>query len=180
MVYIYHDNSTIYLLCSVSVDPVTYYTALHTKTRQNTVSKKVLYAYLQAVQKGTRASNHVKLVMMGAEDAGKTSTVSSLLDKKFHQNQETTVGAAVNCCIMDRIKVTEWRQTEMEYQLQELTNLYNVEVHFRKLVTSTFHMIFHNRRKSLNELKRWWIPWRSPIEMCGLLYTWFGRSGNIL
>ena len=120
MVYIYHDNSTIYLLCSVSVDPVTYYTALHTKTRQNTVSKKVLYAYLQAVQKGTRASNHVKLVMMGAEDAGKTSTVSSLLDKKFHQNQETTVGAAVNCCIIDRIKVTKWSKLKWNTSCRNL------------------------------------------------------------
>ena len=66
--------------------------------------------------------------MMGAEDAGKTSTVSSLPNKKFCQNQETTVGVAINCCIVYRIKVTEWRQTEIEYQLQELLNFYNVKM----------------------------------------------------
>jgi len=47
------------------------------------VSKKVIYAYLQAEKKGTRAANQLKLVMMGAEGAGKTSTVGSLLDKQF-------------------------------------------------------------------------------------------------
>ena len=92
------------------------------------VSKKVIYAYLQASQKGTRAANQLKLVMMGAEGAGKTSTVGSLLDKRFQKNQESTIGAAVNRCIIDRILVSRWKETEMELQSQELPKLYKTEM----------------------------------------------------
>ena len=94
---------------------------------QEAVNKKVVYAYMQAAQKGTRAAKQLKLVMMG-EGAGKTSTVSSLLDKKFQKNQESTVGAAVNRCTIDRILVSKWKQTEVENQLQELPQLYNTEM----------------------------------------------------
>ena len=60
-----------------------YYTEPRAKMGRGEVSKKVIYAYLQAEKKGTRAANQLKLVMMGAEGAGKTSTVGSLLDKQF-------------------------------------------------------------------------------------------------
>ena len=67
---------------------------------------------------------------MGAEGAGKPSTVNSLLDKKFQKNQESTIGAAVNhfACVIDPIFVSGWKQTEMEYQSQELPKLYNAEM----------------------------------------------------
>ncbi|XP_065916801.1 uncharacterized protein [Dysidea avara] len=100
----------------------------HAKMGQKAVSKKVIYAYLQAAQKGTRTTNQLKLVMMGAEGAGKTSTVHSLLDKQFQKTQESTVGAAINRCIIDRIVVSKWKQIEMEYQSQELPKLYNTEM----------------------------------------------------
>jgi len=61
--------------------------------------------------------------MMGAEGAGKTSTVNSLLDKKFQKNQESTIGAAANHCVIDRIWVTGWKQIKMENQSQELPKL---------------------------------------------------------
>jgi len=93
-----------------------------------TVSKKVVYAYYQAAQKGTRAANQLKLVMMGAEGAGKTSTVHSLLDEEFQENQESTVGAAVNRCVIDRFLVSKWRQMEMKHHSQELPKLYKTEM----------------------------------------------------
>ena len=92
------------------------------------VSKKVIYAYLQAEKKGTRAANQFKLVMMGAEGAGKTSTVGSLLDKQFQKNQESTIGVAVNHCVIDRILVSRWKQLQMELQSKELPKLYKTEI----------------------------------------------------
>ena len=92
------------------------------------INKRVVYAYLQAEQKGTRAANQLKLVMMGAEGVGKTSTVNSLLNKKFQRNQNSTVGAAVNHCIIDRVYVSKWRQIEMKHHSQELPKLYNSEM----------------------------------------------------
>ncbi|XP_065912071.1 uncharacterized protein [Dysidea avara] len=100
----------------------------HAKMGRGAVNKKVIYAYLQAAQKGTRAANQLKLVMMGAEGAGKTSTVGSLLDKQFQKNQESTIGAAVDRCFIDRILVSKWKQIEMELQSQELPKLYKTEM----------------------------------------------------
>ena len=92
------------------------------------VNRKVIYAYLQAAQKGTRAANQLKLVMMGPEGAGKISTVGSLLDKQFQKSQKSTIGASVNRCIIDRIVVSKWKQIEMELQSQELPKLYKTEM----------------------------------------------------
>ncbi|XP_065907695.1 uncharacterized protein [Dysidea avara] len=100
----------------------------HAKMGRAAVSKKVVYAYLQASHKGTRAANQLKLVMMGAEGVGKTSTVHSLLDKEFQRDQESTIGAAVNRCIIDRVLVSKWRQIEMKHHTQELPKLYNTEM----------------------------------------------------
>ena len=60
--------------------------------------------------------------MLGAEEAGKTSTVYSLLGKEFHSKQPSTVGAALNSCTVDRIYATHWKQNELHYQLDQLLN----------------------------------------------------------
>ena len=59
----------------------------------------------------------MKLVMMGPEGAGKTS---SFLDKKFHENQQSTVGASLNTCTVERIFAFEWQQSEIKDQLENL------------------------------------------------------------
>ena len=46
-------------------------------------------------------SNHFKLVILGAEGAGKTSSINTLLNLPFQPNQESTVGASVNKCTVD-------------------------------------------------------------------------------
>ena len=72
------------------------------------------------MKKGTRASNQMKLVMMGAEGAGKTSTVGSFLGKQFQEDQPTTNGAELNSCTVERIFVSKWQQSEIKDQLEKL------------------------------------------------------------
>ena len=55
---------------------------------QKIITKRTLLAYQLAMKTGTRKSNQLKLVMLGAEGAGKTSSVESLLDKRFTENQD--------------------------------------------------------------------------------------------
>ena len=66
--------------------------------------------------------------MLGAEGAGKTSTVHSLLGKEFQPEQPSTVGAALNSCTIDRIYATEWKHTELQYQINQLPKQLNSEI----------------------------------------------------
>jgi len=49
-----------------------------------------------ALKEGSRSSNQFKLVTLGAEGAGKTTTVGTLFGEKFQPDQETTIGASIN------------------------------------------------------------------------------------
>ena len=49
--------------------------------------------------------NQLKLVMMGAAGAGKTSSVQSLLDKKFNDDEASTVRVSINCYLIDWILI---------------------------------------------------------------------------
>ena len=95
---------------------------------QKKITKRTLLAYQLAKKSGTRKSNQLKLVMMGAEGAGKTSSVGSLLDKQFNDDETSTVGASVNCCLTDRIFVSRWQQILMADQLDNLPKLYKGNV----------------------------------------------------
>lgn len=82
---------------------------------------------------GKHAANQFKLVMLGAENAGKTSTVRSLLGKEFHLHQPSTVGAEVICananrCTVDCFYVSNWRPKEIQARLQEITKHHVCEV----------------------------------------------------
>ena len=95
---------------------------------QKIITKRTLLAYQLAKKTGTRKSNQLKLVMLGAEGAGKTSSMESLLDKKFTENQASTVGANVNCCLTDRLFVSSWKQIEIAEQLAKLPKLHKSSV----------------------------------------------------
>jgi len=53
-------------------------------------------AYQMALKEGSRSSNQFKLVTLGAEGAGKTTTIGTLFGEKFQPDQETTIGASIN------------------------------------------------------------------------------------
>jgi len=77
---------------------------------------------------GKRCANKFKLVLLGAEGAGKTSTAASLLNKDFTPLQPSTIGADVNTCTVDRILVSKWNHTDIAHHLEKLPKLYRSEV----------------------------------------------------
>ena len=100
-----------------------YFIATVPRMGQKIITKRTLLAYQLAKKTGTRKSNQLKLVMLGAEGAGKTSSVESLLDKQFTENQASTVGVNVNCCLTGRLFVSSWKQIEIAEQLAKLPKL---------------------------------------------------------
>ena len=95
---------------------------------QKKITKRTLLAYQLAKKTGTRKSNQLKVVMLGAEGAGKTSSVGSLLDKQFNDDETSTVGASLNCCLTDRIFVSAWQQILLADQLDNLPKLHKSSV----------------------------------------------------
>ena len=94
----------------------------------------VAMAYELAVKQGIREANQFKIVMLGAEGAGKTSTVHSLLDKKFQPHQPSTIGADThtgdicNTFTADRVFVCNWRPREFQHHLDEISVHYKHEL----------------------------------------------------
>ena len=94
---------------------------------------KAAIAHRQAI-KGERKANQFKIVMLGAEGAGKTSTVASLLDKPFQPNQSSTVGVDTfqveiqNTLTVGRIFVSNWNEKEIQQQLKEVSIHYRCEI----------------------------------------------------
>ena len=87
-----------------------------------------MLAYQQAFKNGKRRSNKFKIVLIGGEGAGKTSTADSLLGKEFHPQQPSTVGAAVQTCTADRLFATKWKQIALEHQLEQLPKQFKYEL----------------------------------------------------
>ena len=77
---------------------------------------------------GKRRANKFKLVLLGAEGAGKTSTAASLLNKDFKPEQTSTVGADVNTCTVDRILVSKWKHTNIAHHLEKLPKQFRSEI----------------------------------------------------
>ena len=72
--------------------------------------------------------------MLGAEGAGKTSTVHSLLDMDFQPHHPSTVGADThtadicNTFSVDRTFVCSWRTRELQHHLDEISVHYKHEM----------------------------------------------------
>ena len=92
------------------------------------VNQRTVLAYKQALKNGKRSSNKFKIVLIGAEGAGKTSTGHSLLGEKFQQQQPSTVGADVNTCTADRFFATKWKKIPLEHQLKQLPKQFKYEL----------------------------------------------------
>ena len=90
---------------------------------------KIAMAYTIAVKKGMGVANQFKLVMLGAEGAGKTSTVKSLVGKDFQPHQPSTIGADIsNTCTVDRYCVIDWKLKELQEHLKDIPIQYKHEL----------------------------------------------------
>ena len=95
----------------------------------DSVDAHVIMAYEAALKEGSESSNQFKLVTLGAEGAGKTSSVNTLLNLPFQPDQESTIGASVNSCSVDtHLATSEWQKITASFRVQEIPKQYNREV----------------------------------------------------
>ena len=81
----------------------------------------VIMAYEAALKEGSQSSNQFKLVTLGAEGAGKSSSVNTLLNLPFQPNQESTVGASVNSCSVDTyLASSKWQKITAAFQITQI------------------------------------------------------------
>ena len=86
-------------------------------------------AYEAAMKEGSQSSNQFKLVTLGAEGAGKTSSINTLLNLPFQPNQESTVGASVNSCTVDmHLTTSKWKKISATFQITEIPKRYKKEI----------------------------------------------------
>lgn len=105
---------------------------------QTPLDDRTIRAYQNALKKGRKQSNKFKLVLLGAEGAGKTSTTRSLLNEEFQAQQPSTVGANLNSCTVDRMLVSKWKQTDIAHHLERLPKHFRREMKaYIKLFTSS-------------------------------------------
>ena len=98
------------------------------ENQKKLINRRAVVTYQKALKKGKRRANKFKIVLVGAEGAGKTSTAHSLLGKDFEPQQPSTVGAAVNTCTADRFFATKWKQITLDHQLKQLPNQFKQEL----------------------------------------------------
>ena len=99
------------------------------QTGQESVDITVVKCYQEALKRGARSSNQFKLVTLGAEGAGKTTTINTLLNKPFQHNQSSTVGASVNSCSVDRqLASSKWHTITATFRISEIPKQHRSEV----------------------------------------------------
>ena len=82
---------------------------------------KTIASYQAALKEGSQPSNQFKLVAVGAEGAGKTSTVDTLFGLPFQPDQQTTVGASVNTCKVNRhLGSAKWEKVTASFRTSEI------------------------------------------------------------
>ena len=111
-----------------------------TQTKQDSVDLNVVMAYQLALKQGSRNSNQFKLVTLGAEGAGKTSTINTLLNKPFQRNQKSTVGASINSCNVDRhLASSKWHTITATFRIAEIPKQHRGEVKATMSLVSIKH-----------------------------------------
>jgi len=66
---------------------------------------------------------------LGAEGAGKTTSVNTLLNLPFQSDQESTVGASVNSCSVDtHLASSKWRKITASFRVTEIPKQHRREV----------------------------------------------------
>ena len=96
---------------------------------QESVDIIILRCYKEALMRGAKWSNQFKLVILGAEGAGKTATVNTLLNKLFQHDQTSTVGASVKFCSVDRqLASSKWHTITATFRIAEIPKQHRSEV----------------------------------------------------
>ena len=103
---------------------------LNKSTEQGTISEETVAAYQAALKEGSQASNQFKLVALGAEGAGKSSTIDTLFNEPFQPNQPSTVGASVSACKVpvDRHLGCQWEKVTASFRIQQIPKHHKSEV----------------------------------------------------
>ena len=110
---------------------VTYKLCSTDKTEKETdlVDTHDILAYEKALKEGSECSNQFKLVTLGAEGAGKTSSVNTLLNLPFQPNQASTIGTSVNSCSVDtHLASSKWQKITAMYRVTEIPKQYRREL----------------------------------------------------
>jgi len=82
---------------------------------QQTIDMKTVASYQVALKEGSQSSNQFKIVTLGAEGAGKTTTIDILLNQPFQPDQQSTVGTSVSSCKVDRyLGSARWEEIQWE------------------------------------------------------------------
>lgn len=95
---------------------------------QGTIDLKTIAAYQEAALKGTHPSNQFKIVMLGAEGAGKSSTVNTLLDEEFQPEQPTTMGADIKSCRTDCYHAFKWKKVTVLAEIECMPKRFNASM----------------------------------------------------
>ena len=101
------------------------------------VDLKAIAAYQKATKKGTCASNQFKLVVLGPEGAGKTSTSHTLIDEEFQPDQPTTIGTDISSCKIGCHHVSKWKKVKVLAEINQIPKRYNTEVKVNMSLFST-------------------------------------------
>ena len=96
--------------------------------KKDLIDLTAVAAYQKATKKGTCASNQFKLVVLGPEGAGKTSTTHTLIDKKFQPDQPTTIGTDISSCTIGCHHVSKWKKVKVLAEINQIPKRYNTEV----------------------------------------------------
>ena len=84
---------------------------------------KTVASYQAALKEGSQPSNQFKLVAVGAEGAGKTSTIDTLFNLPFKPDQQTTIGASVNACKVNvdrHLGSAKWEKVTASVRILEI------------------------------------------------------------
>ena len=84
---------------------------------------KVVASYQAAFKEGSQPCNQFKLVAVGAEGAGKTSTIDTLFNLPFQPDQQTTIGASVNECKVNvdrHLGSAKWEKVTASVRILEI------------------------------------------------------------
>ena len=100
-----------------------------TEEKSSLINTHDIMAYEATLRDSSECSNQFKLVTLGAEGAGKTSSINTLLNLPFQANQTSTIVASVNSCTVDvHMASSKWKKITALYRVTEIPKQYRREL----------------------------------------------------